>query len=301
MRARPVERLPIRAMSSLTGVKPMTLRAWERRYGLIRPQRTPKGHRLYTHQHVERIRRVLTLIERGVPVGRVRDLLDADPLPAAETSGPWRDHIERMAGAIARFDELELDRIHEEALSLHPMEQVTRRLYLPLLAHLGERWREVAGAIAEEHFFAMYLRSKLGARLQHRARYAAGPLVLGACAPGEQHEIGLLLFALEANGAGLRTALLGADTPLEDVAIACNRSGCQAVVVSSSIDPAPGFFSTALSALVRAVRVPVFVGGRSGTRHATSIRAAGAIPLGFDVEEGVRAIAAKIAARRGKR
>jgi DNA-binding transcriptional MerR regulator len=300
MRHRPVERLPIRVISSLTGVKPMTLRAWERRYGLIRPQRTPKGHRLYTHQHVERIRRVLTLMERGVPVGRVRDLLDADPLPTAETSGPWHDYLERMAAAIARFDELELDRIHEEALSLHPIEQVTRRLYLPLLVHLGERWEVIAGGIAEEHFFAMYLRSKLGARLQHRARYAAGPLVLGACAPGEQHEIGLLLFALEANGAGLRTVLLGADTPLEDIAVACNRSGCDAVVVSSSVDPARDFFASALPALVQAAQVPVFVGGRTGARHAAAIAATGAIPLASDLDEGVRVIAERLAARKEK-
>src|SRR5262245_48819949 len=117
-----VERLPIRAISSLTGVKPMTLRAWERRYGLIRPQRTPKGQRVYTHQHVERIRRVLTLIDRGVPVGRVRELLDAEPTPSAGASGPWRAYLERMAAAITRYDEPELDRIHEEALSLHPID-----------------------------------------------------------------------------------------------------------------------------------------------------------------------------------
>jgi DNA-binding transcriptional MerR regulator len=301
MRAKAVERFPIRAIASLTGVKPMTLRAWERRYGLIRPQRTPKGHRLYTHQHVERIRRVLTLIERGVPVGRVRDLLDAEPQQAAEASGPWRDYLDRMAAAIARFDELELDRIHEEALSLHPIDQVTRKLYMPLLMQLGERWRDLAGAIAEEHFFAMYLRSKLGARLQHRARYAAGPIVLGACAPGEQHEIGLLLFALEANGAGLRTVLLGADTPLEDIAIACNRSRCEAVVIASSVDPSDELLAHALPALVRAVRVPVFVGGRTAARHAAALSAAGAVPLASGMEEGVRAIAAALAARKDGR
>jgi DNA-binding transcriptional MerR regulator len=301
MRASSVDRLPIRAIASLTGVKPMTLRAWERRYGLIRPQRTPKGHRLYTHQHVERIRRVLTLIERGVPVGRVRDLLDAEPRPASEASGPWRDYVDRMSAAVARFDELELDRIHEEALSLHPIDQVTRRLYMPLLTQLGERWRDLSGAIAEEHFFAMYLRSKLGARLQHRARYAAGPLVLAACAPGEQHEIGLLLFALEANGAGLRTVLLGADTPLEDIAIACNRARCEAVVISSSVDPSYEMLADGLPSLVRAARVPVFVGGRSGARHRAAIAAAGAVPLGSGLDEGVRAIAAALTARGERR
>jgi hypothetical protein len=172
---------------------------------------------------------------------------------------------------------------------------------MPLLTHLGERWRELPGAIAEEHFFAMYLRSKLGARLQHRARYAAGPLILGACAPGEHHEIGLLLFALEANGAGLRTVLLGADTPLEDIAIASSRSRCDAIVISSSIDPSDELFTRALPALVRAARVPVFVGGRTGARHGSKITAAGAVPLGSGLDEGVRTIAATLAARRDKR
>src|SRR5512134_2124913 len=90
--------LPIRTISSLTGVHAVTLRAWERRYGLVRPARTPKGHRLYSHQHVERIRRVLALMDRGVPIGRVRDLIDAEP--AAEpthAAGHWRDSQERMA------------------------------------------------------------------------------------------------------------------------------------------------------------------------------------------------------------
>ena len=228
-----VERLPIRTISALTGVKAMTLRAWERRYGLIRPNRTPKGHRIYTHAHVERIRRVLTLIDRGVPVSRVRELLDSEPATTAGAPGPWTGYLDRMAAAVTRFDEPELDRVHDEALSLHPIEQVTRQLYLPLLVRLGERWSDLDGGIAEEHFFAMYLRSKLGARLQHRMRYATGPRLLAACAPGEQHEIGLLLFALEANSAGMRTVLLGADTPLSDVGIACRRSGCVAVVIAS--------------------------------------------------------------------
>jgi DNA-binding transcriptional MerR regulator/methylmalonyl-CoA mutase cobalamin-binding subunit len=295
-----VERLPIRTISSLTGVKAMTLRAWERRYGLIKPQRTPKGHRLYTHDHVERIRRVLTLIDRGVPVGRVRELLDSEPSPPTDATGPWTAYLDRMAVAITRFDEPELDRVHDEALSLHPIEQVTRQLYLPLLVRLGERWRDLAGGIAEEHFFAMYLRSKLGARLQHRMRYATGPRVLAACAPGEQHEIGLLLFALEANGAGMRTVLLGADTPLSDIAQACRRSGCEAVVIASSVDPATDILGDSLRDLVRSVRVPVFVGGATAVRHRRAIDASGAVALGADLEDGVLTIRAELA-RRGTR
>lgn len=288
--------LPIRTISSLTGVHAVTLRAWERRYGLIRPARTPKGHRLYTHQHVERIRRVLALMERGVPISRVRDLLDAEPaVESAAGSDRWRQAVERMAAAIARFDEQELDRIYDEALSVHPVEQVTQRLLLPLLIRLGERWRDLAGGIAEEHFFAMYLRSKLGARMQHRMRYATGPRLVAACAPGEQHEIGLLLFALEAHVAGMRTVLLGADTPLLDVAIARQRSQCDAVVVSSSVDPAPSFFREELPQLVRQAGVPVFVGGSTAIRHRREVSATGAVPLGVELEDGVRLVATTLA------
>ena len=99
------EKLPIRTIASLTGVNPITLRAWERRYGLIRPSRTAKGHRMYTHDHVEQIRRVLALVERGVPISRVRELLDDETKASIAARGPWRDYLERMAAPIARFDE----------------------------------------------------------------------------------------------------------------------------------------------------------------------------------------------------
>lgn len=295
----PAEYLPIRTIASLTGVNAITLRAWERRYGLIRPLRTTKGHRLYTHQHVEQIRRVLALVERGVPISRVRDVLDAEfeRGPSVPGRGPWRDYLDSMAAAIARFDEPELDRIHDQALSLHSIDHITRHLVVPLLRHLGDRWNHVSGGVAEEHFFATYLRSKLGARLQHRIRYAIGPRLLGACAPGEQHEIGLLLFALEAHNAGLRTVLLGANTPLEELAVALERSRSDAIVISSSVDPEPGLLERALPKLVRQTGVPVFIGGVTASRHRQAIVAAGAIALTVEIEDGLRLVAATLNSR----
>lgn len=294
------EQLPIRTIASLTGVNAVTLRAWERRYGLIRPLRTPKGHRLYTPQHVEQIRRVLAFLERGVRISQVRNLLEAEPAmrEAAPARGPWREYLDRMSAAIARFDEPELDRVYDEALSMHPIEHVTRNAVVPLLVRLGERWKAVHGAVAEEHFFATYLRSKLGARLQHRMRYATGPRIVAACAPGEGHEIGLLLFALEANIAGLRTVLLGADTPLEDMAIAQKRSRSDAIVMSSSVDPPPEFLDRALPKLVRDTGVRVFVGGSTAIRHRAAIAATGAIALGTVLEDGVRLIQITLEDRR---
>jgi DNA-binding transcriptional MerR regulator/methylmalonyl-CoA mutase cobalamin-binding subunit len=295
------EPLPIRTICALTGINPMTLRTWERRYDLIQPARTASGHRLYTHRHVEQIRRVLALVERGVPISHVREHIDAEramPRAGAPAPGPWRGYFDGMVQACTRFDEPELDRVYDEALTLYPIEQVTRQLLLPLLAHLGERWTDVPGGIAEEHFFSTYLRSKLGARLQRRAVYAQGPRLLAACTPGEQHEIGLLLFAIEAQQAGMRAIVLGANMPLEELAGAAMRARCDAVVISSSLEPAEGLIERSLRGLVKELSVPIFFGGPTALRHRQSIASTGSIPVGTDLQDGVRLIAATLAERR---
>lgn len=287
--------LPIRTVAALTGVNAVTLRAWERRYGLFKPARTAKGHRLYTHEHVELIRRVLTLIERGVPIGQAQLALAGEGLAprtaTAPDQGPWRAWRERMAAAVARFDEAALDEVCDEALALHPVERVTRLLFMPLLADLGERWQNVAGGIAEEHFFAVYLRSAIGARFHHRHRLESGPRLLAACAPEEQHEIGLLLFALAAHDAGLRVVALGANVPLGELASAAKRTHCSAIVLSSSMEPRPEVLGRELPALVRAAQVPVFVGGLTAERHRAALVAAGALALSTDIDAGVQVIA----------
>jgi DNA-binding transcriptional MerR regulator len=276
----------------VTGVNPVTLRAWERRYGLIQPLRTAKGHRLYTHGQIELIRRALALVDRGVPIGRVRNLLDAeaDPRSARTLRGPWPELIERMAAAIAGFDELELDRIYDEALSIHSIDRVNGQLLLPLLVRLGERWDRLSGGVAEEHFFATYLRSKLGARLMHRMRYATGPKLVAACAEGEHHEIGLLLFAIETHAADMQTVLLGADTPFAETVAAQRRVGADAVVISASFRPTPDLMNEALPKLVRQCGVPVFVGGTMAIRHRRAVAATGATPLAVDIRESIRII-----------
>lgn len=83
--------LPIREVTRLTGVHPVTLRAWERRYGLVVPQRTGKGHRLYSEEQVERIRRILVWLERGVAISQVRALLERpEETPAADVESPGK-------------------------------------------------------------------------------------------------------------------------------------------------------------------------------------------------------------------
>ena len=275
--------LPIRTVSTLTGVNAVTIRAWERRYNLITPQRTPKGHRLYTHQDVERIRQIVELLKQGISVGHVKPLLDQ---PSGSTSGQtttdngdiWKHYQDRMLEAIEKFDEPALDNTYNDALSLYPVDIVNQRLTTPLLRLLGERWNLREAGIAEEHFFSVYLRNKLGTRIHHMNQRSHAPLLLLACLPGELHEIGLLFFALSAISSGYRVLILGANTPLQQIPLVLETK------------PARGVINNALPELAGRVSVPVFVGGKSAEPERKALEDSGIICLGEDISGGLQQV-----------
>jgi DNA-binding transcriptional MerR regulator len=287
--------LPIRTVSSLTGVNAVTIRAWERRYGLITPQRTPKGHRLYTHQDVEQINRIVQLLNQGISVGHVKPLLgqrpdDGSTSPAADHRDTWKDHQDKMLSAIERFDEPSLDSTYNDALSLYPLDIVNQRLTTPLLRLLGERWKKRDTGIAEEHFFSVYLRNKLGARIHHLNQRGNGPLILLACLPGELHETGLLFVALAAVNDRYRVLILGANTPLKQIPAVLDKKPCAAVVLSSSSKPARGIISKDLPDLIGHIDTPVFMGGKTSVLHQEELEKIGITCLGENISGGLQLI-----------
>jgi DNA-binding transcriptional MerR regulator len=292
----PAEKLfTIGTVSRLTGVGAITLRAWERRYGLIEPIRKESGHRLYTRQHIDRINRITALTRQGLRISQVTpDMLESELQDTAggdAADDAWKNYLNSMIAAIVSYDEERLEEIYNSALSLHPIAMVTSRLLTPLLAELGRRWAAGRGGIAEEHFFAFYLRNKLGARYHHRPRGNRGPLLLIAGLPGEHHEFGLLLFTLAAHEAGYRVIPLGADMPLGELAAVARKKDCAAIVLSGAVEPPAHVLETDLPDLVRAARVPVLLGGLSAVYACDAITRAGAEVLGRDIEHGLQRLA----------
>ncbi len=290
---------PIRTVSSLTGINAVTLRAWERRYKLIQPQRTPKGHRLYTREDVARIQRVLALLRQGISIGQVKPLLDTaipntEDLASQDREDEWQRYQTRMLRAISRFDEAALDAAYNDALSLYPVDLVLRNLATPLLQHLGKQWKEHPAGIAEEHFFSVYLRNKIGARIHHLNARETGPLLLISCFPGEYHEVGMLFFALAAVSHGYRVLLFGANLPLEQIPAVLEKRRCDAIVLSGSARPAKGLLDEPLNSLVAQVNIPVFVGGAISNRHDEAISAAGAINIGMQFQAALETIASEL-------
>ncbi|MDF9775088.1 MerR family transcriptional regulator [Pseudomonas baetica] len=171
--------LPIREVARQTGVNAVTLRAWERRYGLIVPQRTPKGHRLFSADHVQRIQTILTWLNRGVAVSQVKPLLDTPQTFSKSVDNDWHALLQMLLQAVRGLQERSLDDSVNQAMALYPPRTLCAQLLMPLLAALEQRWQGQFGAQMERVFFCAWLRSKFGARIYHNNRQLrTAPLLL---------------------------------------------------------------------------------------------------------------------------
>jgi DNA-binding transcriptional MerR regulator len=171
--------LPIREVARQTGVNAITLRAWERRYGLIVPKRTPKGHRLFSAEHVQRILTILTWLNRGVSVSQVKQLLDTPQAFSESVENDWQRLRHTLMQAVTRLAERTLDDTVNQAMALYPPRTLCEQLLMPLLTELEQRWQGQFGAQMERVFFYSWLRSKFGARIYHNNRQLhTSPLLL---------------------------------------------------------------------------------------------------------------------------
>ncbi|MFA6700608.1 MAG: MerR family transcriptional regulator [Thiomicrospira sp.] len=152
---------PIREVARLTGVKPITLRAWERRYELIEPVRTESGHRLYTQQHIDLLKQALKLVDDGIPISRVKSvLLDHNSLQAVEDNKQHRDQL--VAGLQESLSQLQLssfERLMDRLFADHSLIQLYR------LAQQIDQQQQREGNALTQALWHTALTQRLQARL----------------------------------------------------------------------------------------------------------------------------------------
>jgi MerR family transcriptional regulator, light-induced transcriptional regulator len=196
---------PIRDVARLTGINPVTLRAWQRRYGLLKPARTEKGHRLYSEDDIGLIRQILHWLDQGVSIGQVKGLL-AEPAPVVSGSN-WEQAQDRLMTAAQQLNIGRLEADLLELTRLYPAELVLRRVIEPWLLALARLHRPDAQLIEQS---ALALLKRL---LHQLLTIKTGPVVAVARV-GQVREQQAVLTQFELQGLECRSLDLGVLDPL---------------------------------------------------------------------------------------
>lgn len=280
--------MQISELARRVGVSTHVLRAWEQRYGLLRPQRTSGGYRLYGPEDQRRVQAVLRLRAEGVSVAEasahvlaaersaLADRSDTAPAVAACTSsGAGRssdlrefgaptesEFVSTFLSAAEQFDDAAAHAALDRLLRVTSLPTAIDHAIVPFLRELGERWAAGTATVANEHFITQLLRHRLAALIGPGR--VAGPLVVLAAPSEEYHDLILVCFAALLSRGGWRTRLLGANTPVQELAAA--SIGADLIIVAAT--RADLLLADAVALRRIAKRVPLALCGRGATQQA---------------------------------
>lgn len=259
----------IKAVSQATGLSVETLRAWERRYGIVAPQRDDLGRRVYRPEDVLRLRRLREATEQGHPIGRLAALDDQQLAGLIEGAGSsslratCSAFIERILESAQRFRAAECEQSLTLAVAMLPPQQLATQVLRPLLHEVGERWHRGELSIAQERMVSSSIRKHVSLVLDTYDRCAHRRAIVFATLPGERHELGLLMSAMICASQGHKVHYLGSDLPPQDVAQYAREVGAIAVAISvvllENVGTAPAQLHDLAGAL--APDVPIWIGG----------------------------------------
>ena len=232
--AEPEDRWRIKEFAARVGVQEPTLRAWERRYHLLHPERSSGGFRLYSAADEQRVRSMQSHMARGIGAAQAAVLALAESTRAVIAPSRPDDLIDALIAAAEEFDVTRFDTLLDRAFA-HGRLPGIRDVVLPMLVEVGVRWERDELSVGDEHLTSHLLERRL-LSMARGWESGSGPLALLACPPGERHTLGLVCCGLLLAEHGWRIAYLGADTPLDQIA-ALSASVRPVAVVLCSLHP----------------------------------------------------------------
>ncbi len=222
----------IKAVCLETGIRPVTLRAWERRYRLLRPHRTRSNYRLYSERDLALLRWLKHRVDGGLPISTA-----ATELAEIRRSGHWPEPVPqlpkvmppdgsaaapaeyamRLYNALVAHDEATAALVLGQAHATCDMRTVATEVMTPCLVAIGDAWQRGHIRITTEHFASNFLRGRLMTLFQSQPIPRSAARVLVGCAPQELHDIGGLMLALLLRREGYRVEFLGQDVNVDDL------------------------------------------------------------------------------------
>src|SRR6478752_5874304 len=230
----------IKEAAARTGLTETVLRAWERRYGVVEPSRTPGGYRVYDEAAVGRLRSMRRLINDGWTASAAAAAIIAGTEPPSGTLTEPRPEgqavllVEQLVEAAAAIDSPRIEAVLDDMFAGGTYERVVDDHVIPALRALGDAWAAGTLSVAGEHLASNAVQRRLAASFQASGpgRDQGRPVLVGM-PPGARHELGALMFATALRRSGLPVVYLGADVPLDDWREAVERTDAQAVVIGA--------------------------------------------------------------------
>ena len=220
----------IKEAAARTGLGVSLIRAWERRYGVVDPQRTPSGYRLYDDNALEALRAMRRLVEDGWSPSEAARALIAGTAPVSDrlaaSGSPIEGAVslvERFVAAAAALDARGVETVLDEILARGSFESIVDALLLPAAAALGDAWAAGRLDAGAEHAASAAVHRRLAAAFQAAGRPSGLPVLVGL-PPASRHELGALAFATALRRRGIDVLYLGADVPETSWAEAAARS-----------------------------------------------------------------------------
>ena len=238
----------IKAVAHMAGVTEPTLRAWEKRYSILTPQRTESGHRRYTKRDIYRVIWLKQRLEEGMSISQASTLLQtqaddsivkliqhdlspdwpsspakrsvATPNPRTNISSNIRSLpilANELLNHFLDFNEQRADNLLAEAVGLYSPEEVCVQLMQPVLEKIGDRWMSNEVTIANEHFASNLCRTRVNSLTDSLPLIESGPLILTGCGPQEFHELGVIITNYFLRRHGWRVIYLGQNVPALDL------------------------------------------------------------------------------------
>jgi DNA-binding transcriptional MerR regulator len=263
--------LRIGELSRRVGLSDHVLRAWETRYGLLHPFRSPGGYRLYSEADADRIRRMQEHLAAGLSAAQAAQAVLAQsdgPAPSPPGGLEVGELARALRETLDAFDEPGAQAVLDRLLSDLSLPTVLRDVLMPYLRELGDRWEAGTASVAQEHFASFVLRGRL-AGLARGWGDGRGPRALLACPPYELHDLALMVFGIVLHRQGWRIDYLGTGTPMAELTRTAEATAPDLVVLAASTPETLDPVRAELTAL--AARFPLALAGAGATPDITAV------------------------------
>ena len=238
---------PIKVVSQMTGLSVFVIRAWEKRYNVVTPERTETNRRLYSEDDIEKLKLLNNAINLGHNIGGIanlsvselRSILEHKHVTSSSTSELSKENfsdtesiLRSSMEAVKTYDGKKLSTILLKASSKMSQPQLIEKLIIPLVYEIGDLWHEGDIRVANEHLASAVIRSFLANLIEQHIPSENAPLIISATPRGQDHELGALIAGITAASVGYKVIYLGPNLPVEEIAAVTDNLDAKVVALS---------------------------------------------------------------------